>query len=137
VTATNAFDIYCDESGFTGENLLSPDQRFFAYGTVAITRAEASALVAKTIRDFRLQGNELKGKNLLKHSGGRKATAALLTELEGRSQARACVPTRKELFGSSRDARWERGGKSTAGGERRVRMPAARKIQMRPLTGFG
>lgn len=28
-------NIYFDESGFTGENLLSKDQEFFAYGSVA------------------------------------------------------------------------------------------------------
>lgn len=79
-------DIFCDESGSTGQNLLNPDQRFFAYGSVAIDPAEASDLVARTIRDFRIQGNELKGKNLLRHAGGRKAALALVRTLASRSQ---------------------------------------------------
>jgi hypothetical protein len=69
----------------TGQHLLNPDQRYFAYGSVGITPEEASANVAKTIRDFRLQGSELKGKNLLKHASGRKAAAAVIKELGDRS----------------------------------------------------
>jgi hypothetical protein len=82
----STLDIFCDEAGFTGQNLLSREQRFFAYGSVAIDPLEATTLVAKTIRDFRLQGNELKGKNLLRHAQGRKAAAALIKELGQRSQ---------------------------------------------------
>jgi hypothetical protein len=79
-------DIFCDESGFTGENLLNSDQRFFAYGSVAIDPAEAAQLVAQTISDFRLQGKELKGKNLLRHASGRKAATAVIRELGARAQ---------------------------------------------------
>lgn len=79
-------EIYCDESGFTGENLLNRDQRFFAYGTVAIKHDEARDLVARTISDYRLQGQELKGKNLLSHSRGRKAALSLIDQLGSRSQ---------------------------------------------------
>lgn len=79
-------EIYCDESGFTGQNLLDPDQRFFAYGSVAISPEEATELVARTIRDSRLQGRELKGKNLLKNAPGRRAATSLLRELGNRSQ---------------------------------------------------
>jgi hypothetical protein len=76
-TQVDILDIFCDESGFTGQNLLNPDQRFFAYGSVAISPTEAAEVVAQTIRDFRLQGNELKGKNLLRHPSGGKAATAL------------------------------------------------------------
>jgi len=79
-------DIFCDESGFTGQNLLNPDQRFFAYGSVAISPTEAAEVVAQTIRDFRLQGNELKGKNLLRHPSGGKAATALIRRLGARSR---------------------------------------------------
>src|SRR6266511_1554025 len=82
----DTLDIFCDESGFTGQHLLNLNQRYFAYGSVGIAPADASALVAKTIRDFRLQGSELKGKNLLKHASGRKAAAAVIKELGDRSQ---------------------------------------------------
>jgi hypothetical protein len=79
-------NVFCDESGFTGEHLSNPDQRFFAYGSVAIAPEAASALVAKTIRDFRLQGTELKGRNPLRNAPGRKALVAVLDELGDRSQ---------------------------------------------------
>lgn len=79
-------DIFCDESGFAGQHLSNPDQRYFAYGSVAIAPDEASNLVAKTIRDFRLQGTELKGKNLLRNSPGRKAATAVVEELGDRAQ---------------------------------------------------
>jgi hypothetical protein len=82
----DALDIYCDESGFTGPHLLSPEQPYFTYGSVAITSPEASDLVGSTIRNFHLQGNELKGKNLLKHSPGRKAAIAVIRELGPRCQ---------------------------------------------------
>jgi hypothetical protein len=82
----DVLDIFCDESGFTGQHLLNRDQRFFAYGSVAIDPAEASELVTQTIRDFRLQGSELKGKNLLRHASGRKAAITLIRKLAPRSQ---------------------------------------------------
>lgn len=82
----DVLDIFCDESGFTGQNLLNPDQRFFAYGSVAISPTEAAELVTQTIRDFRVQGHELKGKNLLRHPSGRKAAIALIRQLGERSR---------------------------------------------------
>lgn len=82
----DVLDIFCDESGFTGENLLNKDQRFFTYGSVAISPSDASTLVAQTIKDFRVQGRELKGRKLLKYSSGRRAAMAVIRQLEDRSQ---------------------------------------------------
>jgi hypothetical protein len=56
-----AVQIYCDESGFSGNNLLNREQPYFVLGTVAIPSEEAADLVAKIRTDFRLQGAELKG----------------------------------------------------------------------------
>jgi hypothetical protein len=51
--------IFCDESGFTGQDLLNPDQPYFSYSSVLIDPEEAQQLVAQATADFRL-GNELK-----------------------------------------------------------------------------
>jgi hypothetical protein len=52
---------------------------------VGISPADAADLVAKTVRDFRIQGNELKGQRLLKYASGRKAALAVIEELGARS----------------------------------------------------
>ena len=70
--------IYGDEAGFTGNNLLDPQQPIFAYATVAIDPQGAAELVAKTIRDFRIAAPELKGKRLITSNPGRKAIASVL-----------------------------------------------------------
>jgi hypothetical protein len=64
--------IYCDESGFTGNNLLDRRDPFFAYATVAVCHEEAKEFTEKIIRDHKLQGGELKFGNLIRHNTGRK-----------------------------------------------------------------
>ncbi len=49
--------IFCDEAGITGNNLLDPEQRHFAFASVNISLATAEELVAQTIHDYRLQGS--------------------------------------------------------------------------------
>lgn len=56
--------VYCDDAGFTGDNLLNPEQPFFAYSAVAIEPDQAAALVAELRRSFGIGGQELKGKSL-------------------------------------------------------------------------
>jgi hypothetical protein len=65
--------IFCDEAGFTGNNLLDPSSQHFVFATVNVSHETATSLVRETIKRYRLQGNELKGSNLIKHSVGRKA----------------------------------------------------------------
>jgi Protein of unknown function (DUF3800) len=77
--------LYCDESGFTGPDLLNNDQPFFSYGSVLIDPVEASELVSKARQDFRLQSNELKGSRMLDSSPGRKAARYLFEQLATRS----------------------------------------------------
>lgn len=71
-------EIYCDESGTTGNNLLHKGQPYFAYGSIAISNEEADEFVKKIIKDYRIQGSELKGKNLLKFNKGRYAATEVL-----------------------------------------------------------
>ena len=70
--------IYFDESGFTGNNLLSPDQRYFAYASIATDDAEARDFVDDLIGRYCIQGNELKGSKLIKFNKGRKAIDEIL-----------------------------------------------------------
>ncbi|MDQ0068502.1 hypothetical protein J2W34_000276 [Variovorax boronicumulans] len=76
--------IYFDESGFTGNNLLSPDQRYFAYASVATDDEEAKEFVEKLILKYGIQGGELKGSKLVKFNKGRKAIGELLAKFDGK-----------------------------------------------------
>jgi hypothetical protein len=66
-------EIYCDENGFSGNNLIEDSQNYFIYCSVAMQEGDAFEVVKKAFRDFRLQGKELKGKYLLKSDNGRRA----------------------------------------------------------------
>jgi hypothetical protein len=70
--------IFCDEAGFTGNNLLDRDQEVFVYVGLAIDPERAQALVEQTVRDFQIQGNEIKGSRLLKTESGRTAVTKIL-----------------------------------------------------------
>ena len=70
--------VYCDEAGFTGENLLNREQRFFGYAAVAVEPVEADELVKRVIRDYRVQADELKGRKLVRYARGRKAIEEII-----------------------------------------------------------
>lgn len=76
--------IYFDESGFTGNNLLSPHQTMFSYGSVACCDEEAKDFVEYLITKYGVQNGELKGANLIKYNKGRKAISEILKKFEGR-----------------------------------------------------
>lgn len=79
-----AQNIYFDESGFTGNNLLNEKQNYFAYASVATNPDEAKEIVARIMKQYGVQGGELKGKNLVKFARGRRAMDDILTHFEGR-----------------------------------------------------
>src|SRR5205809_2689957 len=79
--------VFCDESGFTGEFLLDRRQRYFAYASVTIEPEEAGEIVARIIRDYRVQGNELKGRRLLEYARGRRAILDIIETIGRRAQA--------------------------------------------------
>jgi hypothetical protein len=81
--------IFCDEAGFTGNNLLDKAQEVFVYVGLAITPERAQELVEKTIRDTHLQGTELKGSRLLKTDAGKLAITRILKE---------CIPDTRLVF---------------------------------------
>jgi hypothetical protein len=70
--------IYCDESGNTGNELLDLNQEHFVYASVALEPREAELICTKLKSRNRLQGAELKGKNLLGHERGRRAIDELI-----------------------------------------------------------
>lgn len=77
-------NIYFDESGFTGNNLLSPEQAYFTYASVASSDDEAKEIVEYLVYQYKLQGRELKGGNLIKTERGRKAIEDVLCYYSGR-----------------------------------------------------
>lgn len=79
-----AQNIYFDESGFTGNNLLNEKQNYFAYASVATSPDEAKEVVARIMKQYGVQGGELKGKNLVKFARGRRAMDDIITHFEGR-----------------------------------------------------
>ena len=77
-------NIYFDESGFTGDNLLHPDQKFFAYASVATDDEEATAVVERLIAEYGVQNGELKGSKLVKFHRGRKAIDEIFSLFQDR-----------------------------------------------------
>lgn|GEM_PF-386683 len=65
--------IYFDESGFTGNNLLQHDQKFFAYASVATDDYETKHFVEGLTKKYGVQNGELKGSKLVKFHRGRQA----------------------------------------------------------------
>ena len=84
LTYTTLQRIYFDESGFTGNNLLHPDQSIFAYASVATSDAEAKDFVEELIQKYGFQNGELKGNKLVKSIKGRKAIDEIFEYFEGR-----------------------------------------------------
>jgi hypothetical protein len=59
---TPCLEIFCDEAGSTGPDLLDPQQRYFAYSSVALTESEAVELIREARSRFPVQMPELKSK---------------------------------------------------------------------------
>lgn len=78
----NQLTLYFDESGFTGENLLSDEQKTFSYASVNISSSEAEVLVAKIIVKYKIQNGELKAVKLIRRDRGRQAILEILEEIQ-------------------------------------------------------
>jgi hypothetical protein len=72
--------IYCDESGTTGNKLMDPNQPLFSYASIAISHEEAKACVEKARRDYRVQASELKFGKLVSYNRGRQAITQILAQ---------------------------------------------------------
>jgi hypothetical protein len=80
-------EVYLDEAGLSGNKLSDKKSPIFVFTSVAMPAAEADELVEQVVRDFRIQGGELKGKNLTKTTAGRKAIAEILAKCLPRSNS--------------------------------------------------
>jgi hypothetical protein len=80
VLASEIVEIFLDEAGFSGNYLSDKNSPIFVFASVAMPAAKADEFVEQVIRDFRIQGGELKGKNLTKTPTGRKAIDRILAE---------------------------------------------------------
>jgi len=76
--------IACDEAGFTGNKMLDRQQPYFSYGSVDLTKNEASNLVSQLRSKHRIQGPEIKASKLLKRENGPQLIQEILENIEGR-----------------------------------------------------
>jgi hypothetical protein len=81
---SDGLNISCDEAGHTGPDLLAKDQRYFAFGSVAVGDAEAFEIIQKARTDHPVQMPELKATTLLRSERGRRLIDAVLVACEGR-----------------------------------------------------
>ena|ERR1700730_10829937 len=81
---TKRLQISCDEAGHTGPDLLRTDQRFFAYGSVAISDDEAKEIIQKIVRDHPVQMPELKAAKLIRSVQGQTIISEIVKAVDGR-----------------------------------------------------
>ncbi|MEV6301871.1 DUF3800 domain-containing protein [Actinoplanes sp. NPDC051861] len=81
-TVAGDLEIACDESGFSGTNLLDPATPVITHASVDLSVAEAAALIAGLREGFRFSPFELKSGRFLRRPG---AAEQFLAALEGRS----------------------------------------------------
>ena len=86
----NSLQIYCDESGFTGNRLLDVDQPIFTFASVASNEQEAKYIVEKIIKDYGIQNGEIKSGNLVKSQKGLRALDEILEILDERYKICIC-----------------------------------------------
>lgn len=81
--ANNAIlQIACDEAGHTGPDLLTEDQRWFAYASTNLSDLDASNLLKDARALFPVQMPELKGSLLMKTSKGRALVRYVIESLD-------------------------------------------------------
>ncbi|MDG4840050.1 hypothetical protein O7631_26265 [Micromonospora sp. WMMD967] len=78
-------EIACDESGFSGTNLLRSTAPVITHASVDLTVDEAVALITALRSGFRFSPHELKSGRFLRGSGADEALGWLRTELTGRT----------------------------------------------------
>ncbi|GLY03936.1 hypothetical protein [Actinoplanes sp. NBRC 101535] len=78
-------EIACDESGFSGTNLLGSAAPVVTHASVDLSRAEAAALITELRSGFRFSPHELKSGRLLRRPDAGEALAWLRDSLAGRA----------------------------------------------------
>ena len=74
----------CDEAGYTGADLLSKDQRFFAFASVNVSDEEAWEIIKKAREKFPVQMPELKASKLMGSARGQRLVAEIIEKIDGR-----------------------------------------------------
>lgn len=82
---TDFLEIFGDEAGNTGNALLDPDQRHFVFATVAMSNAEAQALIEAARALHPVQMPELKAKKLMASKRGRDLVAYVIERIAQRA----------------------------------------------------
>lgn len=75
--------VFCDESGYTGPNLLDEQQRFFVYSSVALPPELADEIATNLRSNFGINSKELKYENF-SQARGKDALRWLLTTYRDR-----------------------------------------------------
>jgi hypothetical protein len=88
-----ALDVYLDESGYTGPDLLNVDQPVYTLGSVALSEEVAAELKAKCFPGVKAQ--ELHHTALAKRPRGRRQVLSLIHELAGIPNAATIVVAHK------------------------------------------
>ena len=76
--------IFCDESGYTGNHLLNDDQPYFSYASHDLSIEESSTLINDAREKFSVTPSELKASRLLKRNNGKKLILHILESMKGR-----------------------------------------------------
>jgi hypothetical protein len=83
--ASDAVQIACDESGFSGTNLLHPSMPVITHASLDLSPSEALDLIAALRSGFRFSPDELKSGRFLRDPSAGEALEWFLRELHGRA----------------------------------------------------
>lgn len=79
-------EIYCDESGFTGRNLLSEEQPYFVYSAIQFTKEELADSKNIIERHYKLQSGEIKGAKIVNSTVGQKAILEIFEKYSSKAR---------------------------------------------------
>ncbi|MFI8553821.1 DUF3800 domain-containing protein [Psychrobacter sp. NPDC077938] len=82
--------LYFDESGFTGNDLLSPNQTVFSYASVESSQEESENFVKYLLNKYHVQNGEIKSSKLLRGNKGKRLIDEVLEHYEGRFKVMIC-----------------------------------------------
>ncbi|WP_430786433.1 DUF3800 domain-containing protein [Actinoplanes sp. G11-F43] len=86
VPGGDVVEIACDESGFSGTNLLRSTEPVITHASTDLRPAEADTLITALRAEFRLSPHELKSGHFLRRPGAGEAAAWFLAALPGRAR---------------------------------------------------
>lgn len=79
--------VFCDESGFSGNNLWDPEQPHFAFAGVQIEEAEASDVIREARAKYRIQSPEVHATKMLRKESGQEAVLWILERIADTASA--------------------------------------------------